>query len=109
MYLKVSSSSYEGIDMNTYVLYMCIFKIKRGEKPPFHFCKNAIEIQKFDGLGIAVIVFVVVDAVVVDFVVSAVVVVDVVVVVFVVVIVVIVVFVFMEASSGSQKWRRFRV
>ena len=88
--------------MNTYVLYMCIFKIKRGEKPPFHFCKNAIEIQKFDGLGIAVIVFVVVDAVVVDFVVSAVVVVVVVVVVFVVVFV-IVVFVLMEASSGSQK------
>ena len=101
--------------MNTYILYMCIFKIERVAKPPFHFCKNAIEIQEFDGLGISVVVFVVVDAVVVDFVVSAVVVVVVVVVVAVVVVVVvvfvvvIVVFVFMEASSGSQKWRRFRV
>ena len=80
MYLEVSSSSYEGIDMNTYMLDMRIFKIKRVAKPPFHFCKNAIEIQEFDGPGIAVVVsIVVVVAVVVAFVVSAVVVVVVVV------------------------------
>ena len=82
MYLEVSSSSYEGIDMNTYMLDMRIFKIKRVAKPPFHFCKNAIEIQEFDGPGIAVVVsVVVVVAVVVAFVVPAVVVVVVVVVV----------------------------
>ena len=50
MYLEVSSSSYAGIDMNTYMLDMCIFKLIRVAKPLFNFCNNAIEIQEFDEL-----------------------------------------------------------